>query len=280
MISSFSFPTTISHGAGWLDELPKRLKELGIRRPLVVTDRGLLETEAFGLLRALLPQTAVVFSDVHPNPVEADVTSGVAAWKRGGCDGVIGFGGGSALDVAKILRVAAGPGETTWRDLTWKDDPGKLPAFIAIPTTAGTGSEVGRSSVIIFEKTKRVIFHPALLANLVILDPAGDGGIAAEAHGRHRGPMRSHIASNLLHRRSFIHSVTVSRWKGRAWPLSIWRAPWKPGPISKPAGWGWPGPWAASAFKRISELSIRFRIRFRRILDFITAWRTGFASCR
>ncbi len=177
MISSFSFPTTILHGAGSLDELPSRLEALGIRRPLAVTDRGLLETDAFGLLRAMLPQTATIFSDVHPNTVEADVTSGVEAWRSGGCDGVIGFGGGSALDVAKILRVAAGPGEATWRDLTWKDDLGKLPAFIAIPTTAGTGSEVGRSSVIIFEKTKRVIFHPALLANLVILDPRVTTGL-------------------------------------------------------------------------------------------------------
>ena len=177
MISSFAFPTTILHGAGSLDELPNRLEALGIRRPLAVTDRGLLETDAFGLLRALLPQTATIFSDVHPNPVEADVTSGVEAWRSRGCDGVIGFGGGSALDVAKILRVAASPSETTWRDLTWKDDPGKLPAFIAIPTTAGTGSEVGRSSVIIFEKTKRVIFHPALLATLVILDPRVTAGL-------------------------------------------------------------------------------------------------------
>jgi 4-hydroxybutyrate dehydrogenase len=180
MISSFSFPTPILHGVGALDELPARLERFGISRPLVVTDRGLLATDAFALLRSRLPADAKVFSEVHPNPIEADVEAGIEAWQNGRCDGVIGFGGGSALDVAKILRAAVAPSGKPWQELTWRDEPGLLCSFIAIPTTAGTGSEVGRSSVIIFEKTKKVIFHPALLANLVILDARVTAGLPSK----------------------------------------------------------------------------------------------------
>jgi alcohol dehydrogenase class IV len=177
MISSFSFPTNTLHGVGSLDQLPERLARFGMKRPLVVTDRGLLGTDAFRLLQGVVPEGATFFSDVHPNPVEADVVAGVEAWQNGKSDGIIGFGGGSALDVAKILRPAVASSGEKWRDLTWSDDPGPLPPFVAVPTTAGTGSEVGRSSVIIFGKTKRVIFHPALLANLVILDPRVTAGL-------------------------------------------------------------------------------------------------------
>jgi alcohol dehydrogenase class IV len=170
MISSFAFPTQILHGPGALRELSNRLGAMDSRRPLIVTDPGLLPTPAFQSLRSLLPQAAV-FSGVHPNPVEADVDAGAAAYREHGCDSVVGFGGGSALDVAKIVRVAVAPKAPRWSELSWKDQPGALAPFVAIPTTAGTGSEVGRSSVITFGKTKRVLFHPALLARLVILDP-------------------------------------------------------------------------------------------------------------
>jgi len=177
MISSFSFPTPILHGVGSLDELPARLVQLGVKHPLIVTDRGLLATDAFALLRKLLPEETPVFSDVHPNPLAVDVIAGAAAWREAKCDGIIGFGGGSALDVAKIIRAAVTHSNKHWQELTWQDHPGDLPPFIAIPTTAGTGSEVGRSSVITFQKTKRVIFHPALLAKLVILDPRVTAGL-------------------------------------------------------------------------------------------------------
>lgn len=170
MISSFAFPTPIVHGRGALKELPARLAGLGGMRPFLVTDPGLLPTPAFESLRALLPKAAV-FSGVHPNPVESDVEAAAAVYRESGCDSVIGFGGGSALDVAKIVRAAVAPSVPQWSALNWKDQPGLLPPFVAIPTTAGTGSEVGRSSVITFGKTKRVIFHPELLARLVILDP-------------------------------------------------------------------------------------------------------------
>ena len=170
MISSFAFPTPILHGPGAVLELPARLGALGGHRPLVVTDPGLLSTAAFQTLQGLLPKAAV-FSGVHPNPVEADVEAAAAAYRDAGCDSVIGFGGGSTLDVAKITRAAVATSIPRWSDLNWKDQPGPLAPFVAIPTTAGTGSEVGRSSVITFGKTKRVIFHPELLARLVILDP-------------------------------------------------------------------------------------------------------------
>lgn len=169
MISTFAFPTTILQGPGALNELPARLQALGSSRPLIVTDPGLLKTAAFQLLRDAVPQ-AIVYSDVHPNPIEPDVLGAAKAIRTGNCDAVIGFGGGSALDVAKIARAAAVELGKCWADLNWKDNVAGLAPLIAIPTTAGTGSEVGRSSVITFGNAKRVIFHPALLATLVVLD--------------------------------------------------------------------------------------------------------------
>jgi alcohol dehydrogenase class IV len=170
MIASFAFPTPILHGPGAVGELPVRLKAMGTRRPLIVTDPGLLSTPAFASLSTLLPESPV-FSSVHPNPVAADVATAAASYRENDCDGVIGFGGGSALDVAKIVRAAVATTVPRWSELNWKDQPGPLAPFVAIPTTAGTGSEVGRSSVITFGTTKHVIFHPELLARLVILDP-------------------------------------------------------------------------------------------------------------
>ena len=146
-------------GVGALGELPGELAALGVKRPLIVTDPGLLSTPAFALVREVLGGEPAIFSGVQPNPVQGDVESALAAFQREGCDGTIGFGGGSALDVAKIAR------------------PETMPPFIAIPTTAGTGSEVGRSSVIISGGVKRVIFNPAFLARLVILDPRLTAGL-------------------------------------------------------------------------------------------------------
>ncbi len=177
MISTFSFPTPTLHGIGALAELPAQLAHAGVRRPLIVTDAGLLPTPAFALLQAAVGSEMPVFSGVHPNPVEADVLAAAEAFRAGGCDGVLGFGGGSALDVAKIARAAVAGRGKPWSELTWQDDPGPLAPFIAIPTTAGTGSEVGRSSVVTFGKTKRVLFHPALLACLVVLDPRVTAGL-------------------------------------------------------------------------------------------------------
>src|SRR4051812_34607121 len=104
MLSTFAFPTRIVFGEGSLDSLPAELARARCSKPLVVTDPGLLKTEAFLALRRVLGENVAVFSEVHPNPIEADVVGAAEAYRGAGCDGVIGFGGGSALDVAKIVR--------------------------------------------------------------------------------------------------------------------------------------------------------------------------------
>ena len=181
---TFSFPTTTVFGSGALTELPGRLGRLGIKRPLVVTDPGLLPTAAFKLLQNILGAPAqgtgwFLYSGVHPNPVEEDVRQGAAAYRAGGCDGVIAFGGGSALDAGKAVRLLVKQPGLNLAEFDWQADWTGLAPFVAIPTTAGTGSEVGRSSVITLDAThrKKVIFHPELLARLVVLDPEVTRGL-------------------------------------------------------------------------------------------------------
>jgi hypothetical protein len=177
-ITTFSFPTKTLFGGGAIQELPKWLEQSGIKRPLVVTDPGLLPTDAFRTLARALGESGqgnrwCLYSGVHPNPIENDVVESADAFRKNGCDAVIGFGGGSALDAGKAARVLVKrPGFDLGKFYSETDWSGLAP-FIAIPTTAGTGSEVGRSSVITLNATKRkaVIFHPELLARLVILDP-------------------------------------------------------------------------------------------------------------
>lgn len=175
---TFSFPTTSRFGPGVISELPEQLKKLGIQRPLVVTDPGLVPTAAFRLLEQALGADGQgscwhLYSGVHPNPIETDVRESAALYLKEQCDGVIAIGGGSALDAGKAARLLVRrPGF----DLTkFYDEPdwSGLAPLIAIPTTAGTGSEMGRSSVIILKatKSKAVIGHPELLAKLVLLDP-------------------------------------------------------------------------------------------------------------
>ena len=180
---SFSFPTPTLFGVGAVAELPARLQRLALRRPLVVTDPGLLRTDAFARLQSVLSPASgwVLFSGVHPNPVEQDVLDGVAAYRSGQCDSVIAFGGGSALDVGKAIRLWIKRPDLKLAEFDWQADWTGLPLFIAIPTTAGTGSEVGRSSVITVAAThrKKVLFQPELLARLVILDPELTRGLPA-----------------------------------------------------------------------------------------------------
>lgn len=186
-LSTFSFPTTTIFGPGAIKELPQRLKNLGLKRPLVVTDPGLVHTDAFRILEETLGKEGRgrdwhVFSNVHPNPIEQDVINGAEAYRAGQCDSVIAFGGGSALDAGKAVRLLLKRPGFNLADFDWKDDWHGLAPCFAIPTTAGTGSEVGRSSVIIIEKTRKkfVLFHPGLLANLVILDPNLTLGLPAK----------------------------------------------------------------------------------------------------
>jgi alcohol dehydrogenase class IV len=177
-ITAFSFPTPTLFGPGSLSELPERARLLGISRPLVVTDAGLVRTGAFQSLISTLGRGGegkewFVYSGVHPNPLESDVREAAEAFRRHRCDAVIAIGGGSPLDVGKAARLLVKrPGLDFSRFYDEKDWSGLAP-FVAMPTTAGTGSEVGRSSVITLESTHRkaVLFHPDLLAKLVILDP-------------------------------------------------------------------------------------------------------------
>lgn len=168
---TFSFPTPILFAPGALAELPQHLARLSIGKPLVVTDPGLLSTSAFTALENVLNGRCGLFATVHPNPIEDDVEGAARAFAAGGCDGVIAFGGGSALDVGKAVRLRVRRPAFTLREFNPEADWSGLAPCIAIPTTAGTGSEVGRSSVIVIDGRKRVIFQPALLADLVILDP-------------------------------------------------------------------------------------------------------------
>lgn len=186
-ITSFSFPTPTLFGPGAIAELSARCRRLGIQRPLIVTDGGLVNTSTFrAVAEALGPASEdrdwFVFPGVHPNPVEQDVRDAAQCFRDNRCDGVIALGGGSPLDVGKAARLLVKrPGFDLGKFYDEPDWSGLAPC-IAIPTTAGTGSEVGRSSVITLDATHRkaVLFHPELLAKLVILDPQLTVGLPAK----------------------------------------------------------------------------------------------------
>ncbi len=172
----FSFPTQIEYGPGKCAELPSILKQLGVGKPLVVSDPGFAQTPAFKEIEAALDAGDISWSlctDVHSNPVEDDVLKTLAAFQEHEADSVIGVGGGSPLDVAKAVRLFIKRPDLKLSEFNYEDDWSGLVPFVAVPTTAGTGSEVGRSSVITPTATKRkaVLFHPELLAAVAILDP-------------------------------------------------------------------------------------------------------------
>src|SRR4030095_6483990 len=137
-------------------------------RPLIVTDPGLLTTPAFRRLQRTIPQ-APLFSDVHPNPTEIDIEAAFHSCTDARCDGIVAFGGGGALDVGKAVRLRLRRPERRLQDFEFEFDWKPLAPFVAIPTTAGTGSEVGRSSVIIIGGRKRVFFLPPLLADVLLV---------------------------------------------------------------------------------------------------------------
>jgi alcohol dehydrogenase class IV len=178
MIHRFAFPTAIEFGPGARRNVGPHLAKAGRKRPLVVTDRGLAQLPLLKeFVAGLTGLQAAVYAGVAGNPVRAQVTEGVAAYRAHGADSIVGLGGGAALDVAKaIALMVEHPGDVL--EYAW-DHPGvraierELPYFVAVPTTAGTGSEVGRSSVISDDAThvKKVIFSPALLARAVFADP-------------------------------------------------------------------------------------------------------------
>jgi alcohol dehydrogenase class IV len=178
MIHRFSFPTTIHFGAGARKLVADHLKSQGIKRPLIVTDRGIAPLPLLAEFVGALPGLDVaVFSGIWGNPVRSQVAAGATAFKAHRADAVIGLGGGAALDVAKAIALMANhPGdilEYAWDHPQVRPIDGDIPYFVAVPTTAGTGSEVGRSAVVSDDVThvKKIVFSPQLLARCVFADP-------------------------------------------------------------------------------------------------------------
>ena len=181
LTANWSYPTAVRFGAGRIAEIGEACAAAGFTRPLLITDRGLAQMditartldlmEAAGLGRA-------IFSDVDPNPNEKNAEAGVRAYREGGHDGVIAFGGGSGLDLGKLVAFWAGQTRPIWDfedvgDWWTRADADAIAPIVAVPTTAGTGSEVGRASVITNSETaeKKIIFHPKFLPSVVICDP-------------------------------------------------------------------------------------------------------------
>ncbi|ANK73131.1 MULTISPECIES: iron-containing alcohol dehydrogenase [Ensifer] len=179
--ANWSYPTSIKFGAGRIKELADHCKAVGMKKPLLITDRGLAPMaitqnaldilEAAGLGRA-------IFANVDPNPNDINLAAGVKAFKDGGHDGVVAFGGGSGLDLGKCVAFMAGQSRPVWDfedigDWWTRASVSGIAPIIAVPTTAGTGSEVGRASVITNSAShvKKVIFHPKFLPAVTICDP-------------------------------------------------------------------------------------------------------------
>ncbi len=187
---NFNFPTTIKFGAGRIKELADHCKACGIKRPLFVTDPGLAAMPMVQEIVADLKAAglaALVFSDVRPNPVEANIIAGVKAYKAGMHDGVIAFGGGSGLDIGKMIALMHGQSISVFDledvDDWWtRADASRISPIIAVPTTAGTGSEVGRAGVVTHPTSheKKIIFHPAIMPKISILDPELTVGLPAK----------------------------------------------------------------------------------------------------
>ncbi len=181
LIGNWSYPTAVKFGAGRIKELPAALAQAGIKRPLLVTDRGLASMAITQQTLDIMDEAGfgrAIFAEVDPNPTELNLAAGVEAYKAGGHDGVIAFGGGSGLDLGKMVAFMAGQNRPIWDfedigDWWTRADADAIAPIIAVPTTAGTGSEVGRASVITNSEThvKKIIFHPKVLPTVVISDP-------------------------------------------------------------------------------------------------------------
>jgi len=187
-ISKFSFPTTIYFGAGAITGLPQYLKDIGITKPLLVTDPGMLKTDVFPTVEGILKDSGVefgLFSQVNPNPLDSDIQKAVDVYRDESCDGLIGLGGGSALDASKMVQVIAGHGgKVNDYDISTggnQNITGPLPPMVAIPTTSGTGSEVGSCSVITSVELGRkfLVCSPLLIPSIALLDPELTMGMPA-----------------------------------------------------------------------------------------------------
>ncbi|MFN3846848.1 MAG: iron-containing alcohol dehydrogenase [Paracoccaceae bacterium] len=181
---NWSYPTAIKFGVGRISELAEHVKSIGLTKPLLVTDKALaslpITAEALAVLDAAGLGRAV-FSEVDPNPNERNMADGIAVYLAGGHDGVICFGGGSALDLGKMIALMAHQRKdlSVWDledvdDWFTRADADKIAPILAVPTTAGTGSEVGRAGVLTNSEThkKKIIFHPKLMPAITLCDPA------------------------------------------------------------------------------------------------------------
>jgi alcohol dehydrogenase class IV len=181
MHGNWSYPTAIRFGAGRIKELAEACAQAGIARPLLVTDRDLaalpITTQALDVLEGAGLGRAM-FAEVDPNPNDVNLAKGIEVFRTGGHDGVIAFGGGSGLDLGKMVAFMAGQTLPVWDfedigDWWTRADADAIAPIVAVPTTAGTGSEVGRASVLTDSATheKKIIFHPKVLPSVVICDP-------------------------------------------------------------------------------------------------------------
>ena len=179
--ANWSYPTSIRFGAGRITEIVEACQATGITKPLLVTDKDLAKLDITRKTLQILDSAGLgraVFSDVDPNPTEKNAAAGIEMFKDGRHDGVIAFGGGSGLDLGKLIAFMIGQTRPIWDfediDDWWtRAETSSIMPIIAVPTTAGTGSEVGRASVITNSQTyeKKIIFHPKFLPSIVICDP-------------------------------------------------------------------------------------------------------------
>jgi len=191
-VGNWNYPTSIKFGAGRIKELPALCRAHGISRPLLVTDAGLANAPiTLAAVQGLLDDglAAVLFAEAKPNPVEANLAAGLAAYRRGDHDGVVAFGGGSGLDMGKLVDFMSGQSRPVWDfedvgDWWTRADVAGIAPVIAVPTTAGTGSEVGRAGVLTDTRAgsqgKKIIFHPAMMPKAVICDPELTVGMPAK----------------------------------------------------------------------------------------------------
>jgi alcohol dehydrogenase class IV len=187
---NWNYPTTMWVGENRINDVASACKNLNIKKPLLVTDNGLAQSVIVKNTLSILKEGGIIaalYSNVVGNPTGTNVNEGVDSYKKNNCDGVIAFGGGSGLDVGKAVAFMSGQNLPIWDfedvgDNWTKANSNKIAPIIAVPTTAGTGSETGRASVILNEETgvKNIIFHPKFLPSIVILDPILTVGLPAK----------------------------------------------------------------------------------------------------
>jgi 4-hydroxybutyrate dehydrogenase len=181
LIGNWSYPTQIKFGAGRIREISDACNQANIKNPLLITDKGLSNLPITSRTLQLMKEAGLgeaIFSNVDPNPNEKNLDAGIAAFTEGNHDGVIAFGGGSGLDLGKLVAFMVGQDRSVWdfedvSDWWTRAKPDAIFPIVAVPTTAGTGSEVGRASVLTNSTTaeKKIIFHPQILPKVVICDP-------------------------------------------------------------------------------------------------------------